>query len=211
MKYEQKYEVRQGSSGEWGIFSTQFNICIARFTQGVGEPDRYCIEKIFASVSSNIEANEGELTDDEKLKLRDILKFYRGSGNHNVACEIMDKICKVIRPLPKEVEKVSENSENKYRVGRKEGRAILEVATGKEYLIFPHGSEKACKEYCDYLNSAFSSISKDREEALIAKMTISELNERIDLLSRQRQEFVDLLANRSNPNSGKMKKGENNG
>ena len=41
----------------------------------------------------------------------------------------------------------------RYRVGRKQGRAILYVKTGRLYLEFPNGSEKAAKEYCDYLNS----------------------------------------------------------
>mgnify|MGYP001588859256 CR=1 FL=1 len=40
----------------------------------------------------------------------------------------------------------------KFRVGRKQGRAILYTETGKEYLVFPQGEEQACKEYCDYIN-----------------------------------------------------------
>lgn len=41
----------------------------------------------------------------------------------------------------------------KYRIGKKQGRAILEVETGHEYLIFPKGKEKEAKEYCNFLNS----------------------------------------------------------
>lgn len=40
----------------------------------------------------------------------------------------------------------------KYRVGRKQGRAILEIETGKEFLLFPVGREEDAQEYCDYLN-----------------------------------------------------------
>lgn len=43
----------------------------------------------------------------------------------------------------------------KYRVGKNQHRAILETKTGKEYLIFPVGSERACIEYCNYLNNPF--------------------------------------------------------
>lgn len=39
----------------------------------------------------------------------------------------------------------------KYRVGRNQGRAILYVDSGKEFLVFPVGKEKDCQEYCDYL------------------------------------------------------------
>lgn len=42
----------------------------------------------------------------------------------------------------------------KYRVGKRTGRAILEVATGHEFLVFPvQAKEERVKEYCDYLNS----------------------------------------------------------
>ncbi len=41
----------------------------------------------------------------------------------------------------------------KYRVGKKQKRAILEVATGHEFLIFPVGKEKECVEYCEFLNN----------------------------------------------------------
>lgn len=41
----------------------------------------------------------------------------------------------------------------KYRVGKKQGRAILEVATGKEYLLFPVAYNKETViEYCNWLN-----------------------------------------------------------
>ena len=38
----------------------------------------------------------------------------------------------------------------KYRVGKKQGRAILEVETGKEYLIFPQGKEDLALYFCDW-------------------------------------------------------------
>jgi hypothetical protein len=41
---------------------------------------------------------------------------------------------------------------DKYRLGRKEKRAILEVETGKEHLVFPVGNEDAAMKYCIYLN-----------------------------------------------------------
>ncbi len=43
--------------------------------------------------------------------------------------------------------------ELKYRLGKRQKRAIIEIETGKEHLIFPIGSEEAAQEYCDYLNS----------------------------------------------------------
>ena len=42
----------------------------------------------------------------------------------------------------------------KYRVGKKQGRAILEVETGKEYLIFPTGKEDLAKCFCEWLNTS---------------------------------------------------------
>ncbi len=41
----------------------------------------------------------------------------------------------------------------KFRLGKKQGLAILYAETGKEYLIFPKGEEQAAKEYCDYINN----------------------------------------------------------
>ncbi len=41
----------------------------------------------------------------------------------------------------------------KYRVGRKQKRAILETATGLEYLVFPKGKEEAAEKFCNWLNS----------------------------------------------------------
>ena len=43
----------------------------------------------------------------------------------------------------------------KYRLGRKQGLAILYVETGKEYLVFPKGEEQAAKEYCEWLNNRY--------------------------------------------------------
>jgi uncharacterized protein YrzB (UPF0473 family) len=57
---------------------------------------------------------------------------------------------------------------SKYRVGRKQGRAILFTETGEEYLVFPIGSEEACKQYCDYLNN--KSYSKEEVLALLNKL-----------------------------------------
>ncbi len=40
----------------------------------------------------------------------------------------------------------------KYRVGKKQRRAILEIETGREYLLFPVGQEEEAAEYCEWLN-----------------------------------------------------------
>lgn len=42
--------------------------------------------------------------------------------------------------------------EPRYRVGKKQGRAILEIETGREYIVFPQGKEQAAADYCEYLN-----------------------------------------------------------
>lgn len=40
----------------------------------------------------------------------------------------------------------------KYRLGKKQKRAILEVATGHEYLVFPHGKTENVAEFLEWLN-----------------------------------------------------------
>ena len=41
---------------------------------------------------------------------------------------------------------------DKFRVGRNQGRAILYVDSGKEFLVFPSGEEEGAQEFCDFLN-----------------------------------------------------------
>jgi hypothetical protein len=50
----------------------------------------------------------------------------------------------------KEIDKLL--NKDKFRVGKNQGRAILYVETGHEFIIFPTGKEEYAKEYCDYLN-----------------------------------------------------------
>lgn len=50
----------------------------------------------------------------------------------------------------KEIEKIL--NKDKFRVGKNQGRAILYVETGHEFITFPSGKEEYAKEYCDYLN-----------------------------------------------------------
>jgi lysyl-tRNA synthetase class I len=50
----------------------------------------------------------------------------------------------------KEIEKIL--NKDKFRVGKNQGRAILYVETGHEFIVFPQGKEEYAKEYCDYLN-----------------------------------------------------------
>lgn len=40
----------------------------------------------------------------------------------------------------------------KYRLGAKQKRAILEVATGHEFLTFPPGKEAEAAKFLNYLN-----------------------------------------------------------
>lgn len=42
---------------------------------------------------------------------------------------------------------------DKYRLGKKQKRAILEVATGREYLVFPQGKTEHVAEFLDFLNA----------------------------------------------------------
>lgn len=65
----------------------------------------------------------------------------------------------------------------KYRIGRRSKRAILEIETGHEFLVFPQGKEKEAKEYCEYLNNA--SPLKER---------IKELEEQIETLHKEHLE-----------------------
>lgn len=104
---------------------------------------------------------------------------------------------------------------NKFRVGRKESRAILYVETGKEYLIFPKGEEQACIDYCAYLNkqsskslqtgfrkiliktnykSMFYSIRKEltKVESLnVLKRLEEKFNNNIDLIEDYEEVMID--------------------
>lgn len=44
---------------------------------------------------------------------------------------------------------------HKFRLGRKSGRSILHVETGKEYLVFPKGKENEARDYLIYLNDKY--------------------------------------------------------
>lgn len=93
-------------------------------------------------------------------------KFFLIKSDHNYRAIVKSEYenytkyyTKILLPF---VPPVNQNSELKYRVGRKEGRAILEIETGKEHLIFPVGSDEAAKEYCDFLNNkSFAPVNKE--------------------------------------------------
>jgi hypothetical protein len=51
----------------------------------------------------------------------------------------------------------------KYRVGRKQKRAVLDEQ-GHEVVIFPAGKEKETQEYCDFLNSKEIVVEDDVEK-----------------------------------------------
>lgn len=53
----------------------------------------------------------------------------------------------------KEINKIL--NKDKFRVGKNQGRAILYVETGHEFITFPSGKEEYAKEYCDYLNKKY--------------------------------------------------------
>lgn len=42
---------------------------------------------------------------------------------------------------------------DKYRLGKKQKRAILEVATGREYLVFPQSNTEHVAEFLKWLNA----------------------------------------------------------
>lgn len=68
----------------------------------------------------------------------------------------------------------------KYRVGKKQGRAILEVETGKEYLIFPQGKEDLALYFCDWLNT---SVYRETEtKRLVLKL----LEERLENAKKEK-------------------------
>jgi hypothetical protein len=74
----------------------------------------------------------------------------------------------------------------KYRVGKKQGRAILEVETGKEYLIFPQGKEDLALYFCDWLNT---SVYRETEtKRLVLKL----LEERLDYSIEQKNKNKEL-------------------
>lgn len=46
----------------------------------------------------------------------------------------------------------SSNFTPPFRVGKKQGRAVLD-SNGHEVVVFPNGLEDMAQEYCDFLNS----------------------------------------------------------
>lgn len=65
----------------------------------------------------------------------------------------------------------------KYRLGKKQSRAILDVETGHEYLVFPEGSgDQNVKDYMDWLNEKERQKSKSKFEKFmdfIFRLTIA--------------------------------------
>lgn len=77
----------------------------------------------------------------------------------------------------------------KYRVGKKQGRAILEVETGKEYLTFPQGKENLALYFCDWLNT---SVYRETEtKRLILKL----LEERLENAKKQKRTGIEVEIN----------------
>lgn len=74
-------------------------------------------------------------------------------GRKEVIEQIFDWFIENSKPYIKQGIAPCKEVEKKYRVGKHYSRAILEIETGHEHLLFPVGSEKACKDYCDYLNN----------------------------------------------------------
>ncbi len=73
----------------------------------------------------------------------------------------------------------------KYRVGKKQGRAILEVETGKEYLIFPQGKEDLALYFCDWLNT---SVYRETEtKRLVLKLLEERLNYSIEQKNKNKE------------------------
>lgn len=53
----------------------------------------------------------------------------------------------------------------KYRLGKKQSRAILDVETGHEYLVFPEGTNvQNVKDYMDWINEKERQKSKSKFE-----------------------------------------------
>lgn len=71
-------------------------------------------------------------------------------------------------------------NKNKYRVGKKQGRAILEVETGREYLVLPSGKEDLAKHFCDWLNT--SAYRETETKRLILKL----LEERLENAKKEK-------------------------
>lgn len=67
----------------------------------------------------------------------------------------------------------------KYRLGKKQSIAILDVETGHEYLVFPEGSgSQNVKEYMDWLNEKEKQKSKSNFEKFmdfIFRLTIASM------------------------------------
>lgn len=74
----------------------------------------------------------------------------------------------------------------KYRVGKKQGRAILEVETGKEYLVFPQGKEDLALYFCDWLNTSF--YRETETKRLVLKL----LEERLNYSIEQKNKNKDI-------------------
>jgi len=50
---------------------------------------------------------------------------------------------------------------DKYRLGKKQKRAILYTETGHEYLVFPHGKTEHVSEFLEWLNNREQSRQSD--------------------------------------------------
>ena len=69
---------------------------------------------------------------------------------------------------------VVKDEKEKYRLGRKQQRAILETQTGKEYLLFPQGHEDTAKCFLRYLNGG--DLSKNELIKIIGSLNKPSVN-----------------------------------
>lgn len=69
---------------------------------------------------------------------------------------------------------VVKEEKEKYRLGRKQQRAILETQTGKEYLLFPQGHEDTARCFLRYLNGG--DLSKNELIKIIGSLNKPSVN-----------------------------------
>lgn len=76
---------------------------------------------------------------------------------------------------------------NKYRLGKKQKRAILEVETGREYLVFPDGKTEHVEEFLNFLNNKTKMENKEKFTNFIKKWNVGHESK------EQEKEFADEM------------------
>jgi len=111
-------------------------------------------------------------------EVNNLMIDYANIWHTQQASEMQKEYERITRELKQKVETIHEylNQNEKLQneiAGLKQQRAILEVETGKEYLVFPQSNMEHVEEFLNYLNNKNKMNKKEQIEEVVNKFILS--------------------------------------